>query len=228
MKTTKFSLVPLAIAAALAASPAVSIGQSQDFSVTFSSGTGITLVGSGTFEDLALYPGQETTQTGYLVTSFNGTYTNNGLPSYPGYESSTTPYTFSLVPYGGSCCAFQEGIFLVDNLVFPGNNVNNGTSNTGYFDDWGLIVNVGGPVGYVNLDTSAIGSIYPSQSGIPYVLIFSDTQYILANPPPSLDGRFANVTVPEGSALAMLALCVLVLAGASYFKSRQSGLSRDA
>lgn len=219
----KFLLVLVAIMTAIAISPVVVLGQTGNFSIDFSN-NGVTLMGSGTFDLSPTYlntspPGNQ----GYLLVSFTGTY-SDASNTVPG-ANVTNPFT--LVSGSGSCspnCVFYVGSFQVDDLVFPNNNVG-GTPNSGYFDNNGIIIDVGGGVGDVNVDTDIYGNESSGPSGQPYVFIYyGGGSYPYVTSDPTYQPEESSTPVAEYNSRSMLALCFLGLAGAFLVREGRTGL----
>jgi hypothetical protein len=210
----KLTLISLAVAAALAISPAVLLGQSENFTINIDN-NGIELIGSGTISTAQTYlnVGGGTATDGYLVTSFTGTLNVTGAPANG---------TVTFVPStndGGNFIV--DGVIQADDLLFPANDVN-GTAS-GYLDNSGLVVGVGGY--YANIFTGS--SIYPGAAGLPYWVYYSGGFNIPTVPTPT-DPLVSSVSVPEYGSLSMLLLSIAGLAGGFFFKTRNSGLLLNA
>jgi hypothetical protein len=205
----KLSLVSFAVAAALSISPAVLLGQNENFTISIIS-NGIDFSGSGTFWAATAYsavPGGGTATDGYLITSFSGS-----LISAPGAPPALGAVT--LIPSTNPGGNFTIPGILADDLLFISNDV--AGPGSGYLDNSGLVVALGGYE--VNIFTGQSTSLGPA--GLPYQVYFYPGGYSAAttiNPTVSL-------SVPEFGSLSMLILCALALSGALFYKGRQSGL----
>ena len=210
----KLSLVSFAVTAALAISPALLLGQSENFTISIDN-NGVVFTGSGTISTATTYSavaGGGTATDGYLITSFTGnlSFISPPAPANPPYTGPVT-----LVPSTNPGGNFVVSDIMADNLLFIGNDVRG--AGTGYFDNSGLIV--AGGAYYMNIMTGQ--SIYPGSAGLPYWVFYNDNgtyQWQTDATTPAV------ITVPEFDSLSMLILCILALAGAFCFKATQSGL----
>jgi len=244
MKMHKFSLVSLAIATTLAISPAVSVGQAT-YSFNFSSsiikitGGEITIAGSPVAG----------TNGGYDILGISGTYSDTATNIYSGstpgsgdfsgsmslynpgtYGTDSSPiYSPTYTAAGGGTYEFQ-----FDNLFYPAGNAPDAPGSD--FDYQGVVfyVTIPGGGSAVNLYGVYSGgsTAYAFAEGV-FGVTGPSTGTIPLPPTPEPKGNItptpaAGLSVPESGAQSMLMLCVFGLAGAFYFKSRQSGLSRDA
>ena len=231
MKMNKFSLVSLAIAASFAI-PQLAFAQTSE-PFDFSGPT--TAVSYGTY-----YPGWITIagtflvsgtslgdDGGFEISNITGTYDNSGS----GVSGNISLY--SGLGYGTyeSKLTSADGSWYYDNLYYPAANAP-GTTH-GEFDLQGLLFYVG-PAG--NPDEWEVnfyavsGTAYQveeSKTGCTQCYLGGATD-ISITPANTLGVNGDGIDVPEGTSLFMLALCGLGLAGAFLFKTRQTGLFRNA
>jgi hypothetical protein len=109
-------------------------------------------------------------------------------------------------PYGpGVQTTSPSGYFYYDDTLYPGQNPS--------IDDNGLLF----------IDNGFEVNIFSNTGGQGYYQIYDNSGFTSGNV-----GTFTLTYVPEGGSFYMLILCALGLAGAFFYKGRQSGLSLNS
>jgi hypothetical protein len=215
----KFSLAFLALAAALAITPAA-LADSWTFTIN----------GGGFTSDLTL-TGSQVAPGVFTIATVSGTFWNSDVGTVSSTNNAFTviPLTSPVSPSGTS---YADGYgFLYDNLLFPGDPHDKYSTGNGVLDWGGLLLSVAGDVdgsnNYIlNIFSSSIGG--PGNNGDFY---WADNYHAYANIPigdldvPNV--KYSSLTPEPGSLFllgtGLLGLAVILFRKAS--KQHSSGMA---